>query len=79
MRFHLPSFLIGYAAGATTAVFWSRLRPLALELATAAYRTFDIVTARVVARREDFEDLLAEARARARDHFRKSPEAVATN
>jgi len=74
MRFHLPSFLIGYASGAVTAVFWHRLRPLALELATAWYRMIDIVAARAVTKREDLEDLLAEARARATELGRGRPE-----
>ena len=79
MKFHLPSFFIGYAAGAASAAFWSRLRPLALELLTAAYRLGDIVAARMASRREDMEDLLAEAKARARSRFRKSAEPMVTN
>jgi len=80
MRFHFPSFLIGYGAGAATVAFWSRVRPLALELATAAYRFVDIVAARAAAKREDIEDLLAEARARARKRVQTSPaEAPASN
>jgi predicted ATPase len=66
MRFHLPSFLLGAAAGASGAALAPRLRPLALELATSAYRVFDAVMLRVARGRENVSDLLAEARARAR-------------
>jgi len=67
MRFHWPSFLLGYGAGVGTAAVSSRLRPLALELATMVYRAVDSVAAHLVMKREDLEDLLAEARARARN------------
>jgi hypothetical protein len=66
MKFHWPSFLLGYAAGAGSAAFSSRLRPLALEVATTLYRGLDALAARLVMTREDFEDFLAEARTRAR-------------
>jgi hypothetical protein len=75
MRFHLPSFLIGYAAGAATAVLSHRLRPLLLEIATAAYRVGDVVVARLATTREDLEDLVAEARARARNQLTPSADA----
>lgn len=66
MRFDLPSFLLGYGAGASTVLLGKRLRPLLLELATVVYRFTDSVVSRVAVKQEDFEDLLAEARARAR-------------
>lgn len=68
MKFHLPSFLLGYAAGGASVALWKHLRPLVVELATAGYRLADAVAARAVMKREDFEDVLAEARARARAH-----------
>lgn len=64
MKFNVTSFLIGAAAGA--ALLSKRVRPVLLEIATAAYRVADILTARAATKREDLEDLLAEARARAR-------------
>ncbi len=77
MKFHWPSFLLGYGAGAATAALSTRLRPLALELATTAYRIADLVAARLVMKREDLEDLLAEARARARGFLgREAPSVV---
>jgi enoyl-CoA hydratase/carnithine racemase len=66
MKFHLPSFLIGWASGAGTALLAPRLRKLAMELATTGYRVADGVAVRLARKREDFEDLLAEAKARAR-------------
>ena len=66
MKLHLPSFVLGFGAGAASAVLYKRARPLLLELATAGYRLADAVTAKLAMRREDLEDLLAEARARAR-------------
>jgi hypothetical protein len=67
MTFHWPSFVMGYGAGVASAAASKRLRPLAVELVTHLYRLADGVVARLVATREDLEDLFAEARARARN------------
>jgi hypothetical protein len=69
MRFHWPSFLLGYGAGLGSAAVSERLRPLALEIATTLYRAADGLAAQLVMKREDLQDLLAEARARARGVF----------
>jgi hypothetical protein len=66
MNFHLPSFLLGYASGAATVLIGQQLRPLAVEVVAAAYQAADAVAARVAMLREDVDDMLAEARARAR-------------
>ncbi|MBZ4335029.1 hypothetical protein NR800_04895 [Corallococcus interemptor] len=66
MKFDLPSFLMGYGAGASTVLVARHLRPLLVEVATAGYRFVDMVAARTAMKQEDLEDLLAEARARAR-------------
>jgi hypothetical protein len=66
MFFHLPSFLLGYAAGLGTGLVLPRLRPLAVEVASAALKFVDDVATRTAAVREDLEDLVAEARARVR-------------
>jgi hypothetical protein len=66
MRFHVPSFVLGAVAGASGATLAPRLRPVALELATACYRALDAVTVKLARARENASDLLAEARARAR-------------
>lgn len=73
MRFHWPSFLLGYGAGVGSAAFSARLRPLALEIATAVYRAADGIAARLVMKREDLQDFFAEARARARAVVAPSP------
>jgi hypothetical protein len=75
MRFHLPSFVLGYAAGAGSAMAWDRIRPLLVEVAAATYRAFDGLAARAIMVREDVQDLLAEARQRVRgiEHRAASP------
>jgi hypothetical protein len=64
--FHFGSFALGYAAGVSTAVLAPRLRRLGLALATAGFRMVDALAVRAAQKREDLEDLLAEAKARAR-------------
>jgi hypothetical protein len=71
MKFHTGSFFLGAAAGA--ALLGRRMRPLLLELATTAYRIADAIAARVAMKCEDMEDLMAEARARARRHPEAAP------
>lgn len=71
MRFHLPSYLLGVATGASGAALAARLRPVVLEIATACYRIADLAMVRVARTREDVSDLLAEARARARNTIRR--------
>jgi len=66
MRFHLPSFLLGTAIGASGAALAPRLKPVALEIATGCYRMFDAAMVALARGRENASDLLAEARARAR-------------
>ncbi|MBA3542671.1 MAG: hypothetical protein H0T79_23850 [Deltaproteobacteria bacterium] len=73
MKFHLPSFILGVATGASGAALAPRLRPLAVELATGCYRIFDAAMLRVARGRENVSDLLAEARARARETLRRVP------
>lgn len=68
MKFHWPSFLLGYGAGASTVLLGKHVRPVLVEVATAVYRFMDGVAAKAAMRQEDLEDLLAEARARARRH-----------
>jgi hypothetical protein len=66
MKFHWPSFLLGCAAGAAGVLFAKQLRPIVLELATAAYEISDAIAARAATWWEDVDDAVAEARARAR-------------
>ena len=66
MKFHWPSFLLGCGAGAAGVLFAKQLRPIVIELATAAYQFSDAVAARLATWREDIDDAVAEAKARAR-------------
>ena len=65
MKFHWPSFLLGWGAGAASVLFARQMRPVLLELATAAYQLSDTIWARATMLQEDFEDVLAEAKTRA--------------
>jgi len=69
VKFHLPSFVLGVATGASGATLAPRLRPVVLEIATGCYRVYDAVMFRVARGRENASDLLAEARARARERL----------
>lgn len=64
---HWGSFFAGWVTGVATASLGKRLRPAIVELAGGAYQLSDSLAARLAMRREDAEDLLAEARARARN------------
>ncbi|MBX3159769.1 MAG: hypothetical protein KF773_27615 [Deltaproteobacteria bacterium] len=72
MRFHVPSFLAGVAVGAGGATLAPRLRPIVVEIAADVYRALDAVMLRVARGRENFSDLLAEARALARRRTKKA-------
>lgn len=65
MNFHFPSFLIGVAVGAGGTAVWDRVRPIAVELASAGYELGESVWGRVSTLQEDAEDVLAEAHGRA--------------
>jgi predicted RNA-binding Zn ribbon-like protein len=77
MTLHIPSFLLGYGAGAGTVFLAKRLRPVLVELATTGYRFFDTIGARAAMTQEDLEDLLAEAKARARSVVRAAQQPMA--
>jgi hypothetical protein len=66
VRFHFPSFALGFGAGAATVLLGRELRPVLVEMASAVYGLADALAARVAMFHEDAEDVLAEARARAR-------------
>lgn len=76
MKFDLPSFLLGYGAGAGTVLASRHLRPLVVEVAAAGYRFVDMVIARAAMKHEDLDDLMAEAKARARGRERTRPAAA---
>jgi hypothetical protein len=68
MRFHVPSFMLGFATGVAAVKLYPRLRPLLTEIAAVGYRVADSLRARVARAREDLEDRAAAARAVARGH-----------
>lgn len=77
MKLHVPSFVLGVGVGAGGAVIAPRLRAVALEIATTFYKLGDAVVVRVARGREDISDLLAEAKARARQRAPLEPRAEA--
>lgn len=66
MNFHWPSFLLGYGAGIVSTVVAQRMRPVLTELASAGFELLEAVAAKMAMTREDLDDIVAEARARAR-------------
>ncbi len=66
MRFHFTSFMLGVGVGAAGVVVGRHLRPVAVEMAKTAYQITDAISARMAIMQEDVDDMLAEARARAR-------------
>ena len=66
MKLHLGSFAFGCGLVACAAALAPRLRPILVDLATAGYRSAERLAARASIAREDVEDILAEAKARAR-------------
>jgi hypothetical protein len=73
MKFHFSSFVLGCAVGAGAVLLAPRIRPVLVELATAAYKFLDTVSAQLAMKREDLEDVLAEAKARVRGAVAKEP------
>ena len=65
MRFHLPSFALGFGAGAASATVVRGVRPLVAAVGTAIVRGIDSLAAHMVTLQEDVDDLVAESRARA--------------
>ena len=66
MRFHFTSFAIGVGVGVAAVILGRHLRPVFVEVASATFSVTDAVAARVAIVQEDVEDMLAEARAKAR-------------
>lgn len=69
MSFHFPSFLIGFVAGNVTGYFARELRPIAVDVGTAAVQLWDAAWSRAAVFGEDVEDVVAEAKARARGYY----------
>ena len=65
MRFHLPSFALGFGAGAASVTFARGVRPLVVVLGTAIVRGIDSLAAHMATLQEDADELVAASRARA--------------
>jgi hypothetical protein len=78
MEFSLVSFLAGCAVGAGAVLLAPRLKPVLVEMLTGAFKLWDAALAQVHVRREDLEDVIAEARARARGEVTPEPRPEAT-
>ena len=59
MRLDLPSFALGFGAGATSATVARGVRPLILALGTAIARGVDSFAANIATLQEDVDDLVA--------------------
>jgi hypothetical protein len=73
MKIHPGSVLFGSALTAGVMILGPQLRPILVDIATAGIRSLDRLASRLSITREDLEDLLAEARARARSSEPVSP------
>jgi hypothetical protein len=75
MVFHFGSFALGFASGFLTAKVTPRLRTVGLELVSMSVRVVDGLVVRLAQKREDLQDLVAEAKARARTETAPAPQA----
>ena len=70
MKFHFPSFLLGFGAGAASVTAARGMRPLLGGLATVMTRAIDEVGARMAILQQEVDALVAETRTRARSRSR---------
>jgi hypothetical protein len=66
VKIHFGSFFLGVVVGATGATVAKRFRPVAVELLSLGIKLADAAQTRLAMGREAFEDVVAEAKARAR-------------
>jgi hypothetical protein len=72
MKFHLPSFLLGVAAGAAGRSLWDRFRPVVTELTAAGAELGESLWSRTAIWQEDAEDAIVASRTRTRARARRS-------
>lgn len=72
MKFHTPSFLMGFASATVIAMTGKRLKPVAVELGALGLHLAHLARGMAERQREHVEDLWAEIEERARDRKRKS-------
>jgi hypothetical protein len=75
LEFSPLSFLLGCAVGAGAVLLAPRLKPVLVEVMAGSMKLWDAAIDQLNLRREDLEDLVAEARARARGETAPGPEA----
>ncbi|MBK9266492.1 MAG: hypothetical protein IPM54_42730 [Polyangiaceae bacterium] len=71
LKFHTPSFLMGFASATVIAVSGKRLKPVAVELGSLGLHLAHLTWGLVERQREHVEDLWAEVEERARERRRK--------
>jgi len=70
MKFHTPSFLMGFASATVIAMTGKRLKPVAVELGSLGLHLAQLAWGVAERQRESVEDLWAEIEERARDRQR---------
>lgn len=70
MKFHPPSFVLGFASAVTLMAARRPLRPVVVELTSLGLHTAKIARGVIERQREHAEDLWAEIRARASERAR---------
>lgn len=72
MKFHTPSFLMGFASATVLAMTGKRLKPIAVELGALGLHLGHLGWGVIERQREYVEDVWAEMEERARDRKRRS-------
>lgn len=75
MKFHTPSFLMGFASATVIAVTGKRLKPVAVELGALGLHLAHLAWGVAERQREHVEDLWAEIAERTRERQRSSRKA----
>lgn len=75
MKFHPPSFVVGFASATVIAVTGKRLKPVAVELGALGLHLGHLAWGVVERQREHVEDLWAEISERARERRHAHSEA----
>lgn len=72
MKFHFPSFLLGFGSATVLITAKDTLRPVAVELASLGLHVARVGRALVLRQRERVEDLWAEVEERTRKRARRT-------
>jgi hypothetical protein len=74
MKFHTPSFLMGFASATVLAVTSKRLKPIAVELGALGMHLGHLAWGVVERQREYVEDMWAEIENRTRERRQRVPQ-----